>query len=96
MLLAAAMTIMALSPVPPAMMAAQIVTATATAALLPTLAPLIADHHGTEIQKSALDWLATAQAVAIVPALLVAGALTTSLSWRIAFGLLVCLGARGL
>jgi len=88
-LFAAAMAVMALSPAPVAMLSAQVVAGVATAAMMPTLALLIADHYGETPPKSALDWLAMAQAVGIVPALLVAGALTTWLSWRVAFALLV-------
>ncbi len=88
-LFAAAMTVMALSPGPVAMMSAQVVAGAATAAMMPTLVLLIADHYGDDRRKSALDWLAMAQAVSVVPALLVAGALTTWLSWRVVFALLV-------
>ena len=87
-LFAAAMTVMALSPGSFAMMSAQVVAGVATAAVTPTLAMLIADHYRGDIRKSALNWLAMAQAVGIVPALLVAGALTTWVSWRLVFGLL--------
>lgn len=90
-LFAAAMTVMALSPGPVAMLSAQIVAGVATAAVMPTLVLLIADHYAGDIQRSALDWLARAQAVAIVPALLMGGAFTTWLSWRVAFGLLAVL-----
>jgi MFS family permease len=89
LLFATAMAVMALSPGSFAMMSAQVVAGVATAAVTPTLALLIADHYGGEIRKSALNWLAMAQAVGIVPALLVAGALTTWVSWRLVFGLLV-------
>lgn len=88
-LFAAAMTVMALSPGAIAMMVAQVVAGVATAAVMPTLALLIADHYGGDIRQSALNWVAMAQAVGIVPALLVAGALTTWLSWRVVFALLV-------
>jgi hypothetical protein len=88
-LFAAAMTVMAFSPGSVAMMLAQVVAGAATAAVMPTLALLIADHYGDNLRRSALNWVAIAQAVGIVPALLVAGALTTWSSWRVAFGLLV-------
>lgn len=89
LLFAGAMTVMASSPGPVAMMSAQVVAGVATAAVMPTLVLLIADHYGDDLRRSALDWLALAQAVGVVPALLVAGALTTWLSWRVAFALLV-------
>src|SRR5215469_2387792 len=61
-LFAAAMAVMALSPGSFAMMSAQVVAGVATAAVMPTLALLIADHYGGDIRKSALSWLAIAQA----------------------------------
>lgn len=88
LLFAAAMIVMASSAGAVAMMAAQVVAGVATAAVMPTLALLMAEHFGEDLQKSALDWLSMAQAVSIVPALLVAGALTTWPSWRVAFALL--------
>ena len=87
-LFAAGMTLMALSPGSVAMLLAQMVAGVATAAMMPTLVLLIVDHYGGEIQRTALNWLARAQALAIVPAFLMAGALTTWLSWRVCFGVL--------
>lgn len=87
-LFAAAMIMMALSVGAVTMTVAQVAAGVATAAVMPTLPPLIAEHYGAERQKSALDWLAMTQAVGLVPALLVAGALTTWVTWRMAFALL--------
>jgi MFS family permease len=91
-LFVAAMLVMALSPRYVDMLFAQVAAGVATAAVLPTLVLLIADHYRGDIPRRALNWIAMAQAVSIVPALLVAGALTTWLSWRLAFGFLVVLG----
>lgn len=88
-LFAAAMAVMAYSAGPLTMMAAQVAAGVASAALMPTLAVLIAEHYLGDLQRSALNWLAMAQAVGVVPALLVAGALTTWVSWRVTFAILV-------
>lgn len=86
---AGAMTVMASSAGPTAMMASQVVAGVASAAVMPTLAVLIAEHYRDDLKVSALNWLARAQAVGVVPALLVAGALTTWASWRVTFAILV-------
>jgi MFS family permease len=91
-LFVAAMTVMAWSPGWTAMMSAQVVAGVATAAVMPTLALLIVEHYGSDLQRSALNWLAMAQAMSIVPALLLAGALTTWLSWRVSYGFLAVWG----
>lgn len=87
-LFAAAMTTMALSVGSVTMTVAQVAAGVATAAVMPTLPPLIAEHYDDDLQKNALDWLAMIQAVGLVPALLVAGAFTTWVTWRVAFALL--------
>jgi MFS family permease len=91
-LFAVAMIVMASSPGTVVMISAQMLTGVATAAVMPTLVLLVAEHYRGDIQRTALNWLATAQAVSIVPALLVAGALATWLGWRVVFGLLVVWG----
>ena len=88
-LFAAAMAVMSWSAGPVTMMAAQVVAGVASAAVMPTLALLIAEHYRGDLQRSALNWLARAQAVGVVPALFVAGALTTWISWRVTFAILV-------
>jgi MFS family permease len=88
-LFAAAMALMSVSANTATVILAQVVAGVATALMVPTLAVLIADHYIGAHQTTALGWLAAAQAMGVVPAFLVAGALTTWLSWRLAFGLLV-------
>jgi MFS family permease len=88
-LFAASMAAMTVSTGIATIILAQIVAGVATALMVPTLAVLIADHYAGADQATALGWLAAAQAMGIVPAFLVAGALSTWLSWRVGFGLLV-------
>jgi MFS family permease len=88
-----AMGFMALSADATSMIAAQVAAGVATAALLPTLAILIAENYHGSQARQAVSWLGAAQAMGIVPALLVAGAVSTWLDWRLTFGLLVVISA---
>jgi MFS family permease len=92
-LFGAAMTLMALSPDALTMMTAQVLAGAATAALLPTLTALIVDNYEGAQRTRAMGWLGTAQAVSIVPGVLLAGAMATWLRWRFTFGVLVVLAA---
>jgi MFS family permease len=87
-LFATAMAQMTVSEGTTTIVLAQVIAGVATALMVPTLVVLIADHYAGPHQTTALAWLAAAQAMAIVPASLVAGSLTTWLSWRLVFGLL--------
>src|SRR5262245_57700304 len=61
----------------------------AGAALVPTLAVLIADHYRGKQQAEAVGWLGSARAITGVLAFIVVGSVATWLSWRWAFGLLI-------
>jgi MFS family permease len=86
-----AMGLMALSPTTTVMLLAQAVAGLAAAALVPTLVVLIATHYHGGQQAQALGLLGASQASAGMLAFLVAGVLSTLLSWRVSFGLLVFL-----
>ncbi len=73
------------------MILAQAVAGLAAAALVPTLVVLITDNYQGSQQEKALGWLGGAQAMGIVLAFLIAGALSTRFGWRSTFGLLVVL-----
>jgi MFS family permease len=88
-LFAVAMALMTVSEGIASLVLAQVLAGVATALMVPTLVVLIADHYAGAHQATALACLAAAQAIGIVPAFLFAGSLTTWLSWRLAFGLLV-------
>jgi MFS family permease len=85
MLFAVAMLIMAGSSGPLTMFVAQIVAGAASGALLPTFVMLIAGTYGARQRVTALGWLAAAQAMSIVPALVIAGALAMWPGWRFTF-----------
>ena len=87
----AAMALMAFSPVASVMIAAQVIAGIAAAALVPALVVLIADNYRGRQQEQALGLLGGAQAMGIVLAFLIAGALSTWIGWRYSFGLLVLL-----
>jgi MFS family permease len=86
-----AMAIMAMSPNSGVMIVAQAIAGAAAAAMVPTLVVLVADNYRGSQQEKALGWLGGAQAMGIVLAFLIAGALSTWLGWRFTFGLLVLL-----
>ena len=86
---AAAVAIVALSPSPLIMIAAQAACGLAAAALVPSLVALIADHYRGKQQAEAVGWLGSARAIAGVLAFLIVGTIATFISWRLAFGLLV-------
>jgi predicted MFS family arabinose efflux permease len=90
-LFALAMTIMAVSPGPRTMFAAQIVAGVAAAAMVPTLVMLVGANYSGERQSRALGWLGAAQAMGIVPAVFLAGLLSTWVGWRYTFGAFVLL-----
>ncbi len=93
LLFGAAMALMALSPGAVTMIIAQVLAGAAAAALVPTLVVLIADNYRGSQQEKALGWLGGAQAMGIVLAFLIAGALSTWIGWRYTFGFLVLLAA---
>lgn len=88
-----AMGVMAASPGVITMIFAQVLAGVAAAALVPSLVVLISAHYSGVQQAKALGWLGGAQALGIVLAFLIAGALATWVSWRVTFGLLVLLAA---
>lgn len=91
LLFCAAMALMAFSPGPVVMLIAQVLAGAAAAALVPTLVVLIADNYRGAQQEKALGWLGGAQAMGIVLAFLIAGALSTWIGWRYTFGFLALL-----
>ncbi len=93
LLFGAAMMLMALSRGKVTMLLAQALAGIAAAALVPTLVVLIADNYKGNQQEKALGWLGGAQAMGIVLAFLIAGAISTWIGWRFTFGLLVLLAA---
>src|SRR5262245_44726573 len=92
-LFGAAMALVALSPGSVTMIIAQATAGAAAAVLVPTLVVLVADNYRGDQQEKALGWLGGAQAMGIVLAFLIAGALSTWIGWRFTFGLLVVLAA---
>lgn len=93
LLFGTAMLLMALSFSAVIMIIAQIIAGVAAAALVPTLVVLVADNYSGQEQEKALGWLGGAQAMGIVLAFLLAGALSTWIGWRYTFGFLVILAA---
>jgi MFS family permease len=93
LLFGAAMALMAISPGATTMIMAQILAGAAAAALVPTLVVLVADNYKGSQQEKALGWLGGAQAMGIVLAFLIAGALSTWIGWRYTFGFLVLFAA---
>jgi len=93
LLFGAAMMLMAVSPGAKTMIIAQAMAGAAAAALVPTLVVLVADNYRGSQQEEALGWLGGAQAMGIVLAFLIAGALSTWLGWRYTFVLLVLFSA---
>ena len=91
LLFGAAMGVMALSPAASVMIVAQLLAGVAAAAVVPTLVVLIADNYRGRQQGEALGWLGGAQAMGLVLAFLVAGALATWVGWRFTFALLALL-----
>ncbi len=88
-----AMLVMSLSTGKAMLILAQILAGIAAAALVPTLVVLIAENYKGSQQEKALGWLGGAQAMGIVLAFLIAGAVSTWIGWRFTFGLLVLLAA---
>lgn len=84
-----AVAVVALSPNPTIMIAAQAACGLAAAALVPSLVALIANHYRGRQQAEAVGWLGSARAIAGVLAFLIVGTVATFISWRLAFGLLV-------
>ena len=91
LLFGVAMALMSLSLGRLTMLGAQVAAGTAAAALVPSLVALIAANYRGEQQAKALGWLGGAQAIGIVLAFLVAGALAAWPGWRFTFGLLALL-----
>ena len=92
-ILGAAMALMAVSRSPVHVLASQILAGAASAALIPTLVVMIAEHYRGPQQTEALGWLGATQAIGIVPAFLIAGYLATAIEWRLTYGLLVLFAA---
>ncbi len=90
-LFALAMALMAACRGPATMMLAQALAGAASAAMVPTLVVLLVTHYSGEQQSRAMGWLAAAQAVGIVPALLLAGVFAEWIGWRYSFALVTLL-----
>lgn len=90
-LFALAMAIMASCRGPLTMVFAQALAGAASAAMVPTLVVLVMMHYSGEQRARAMGWLAAAQAVGIVPALLLSGALAEWIGWRYSFGVVTFL-----
>lgn len=86
-----AMGVMALSPGAPIMIGAQLLAGASAAVLVPTLVVLIAGNYQGRQKAQALGWLGGAQAMGLVLAFLIAGALATWVGWRFTFTLLALL-----
>lgn len=82
------MAMMALAQDEATMNTAQAIAGVAAAVLVPTLVVLIAANYRGGQQEQALGILASAPAIASALAFLIAGILSTLLSWRYSFGLL--------
>lgn len=91
MLFAVAMAAMALSTGPLSMIIAQTLAGAATGALLPALVMLIGRNYRGAQETWAIGWLSAAEAMSIVPAILLAGLLATWPGWRFTYGVLVLL-----
>lgn len=87
-ILGGAMALMALSRTATEMLTAQVIAGAASAALIPTLVVMIADHYRGTQRAQALGWLGATQAIGLVPAFLIAGYLATAIEWRLTFALL--------
>lgn len=83
------MGMMAVSTDANTMNTAQAIAGVAAAALVPTLVVLIAANYQGRQQEQALGVLASAPAIASGLAFVIAGILSTLLSWRYSFGLLL-------
>jgi MFS family permease len=83
------MGMMAISTDANTMNNAQIIAGIAAAMLVPTLVVLIASNYQGRQQEQALGILASAPAIASGLAFVIAGILSTILSWRYSFGLLL-------
>jgi MFS family permease len=83
------MAMMALSTDASTMNTAQAISGIAAALLVPTLVVLIAANYQGRQQEKALGVLASAPAIASGLAFMIAGILSTLLSWRYSFGLLL-------
>lgn len=93
LLFGSAMALMAFSRGAATIIIAQGIAGAAAASVVPTLVVLIADNYRGSQQEKALGWLGGAQAMGIVLAFLIAGALSTLVGWRYTFGLLAVLAA---
>jgi MFS family permease len=83
------MGMMAVSTDVNTMNTAQVIAGIAAALLVPTLVVLIASNYRGRQQEQALGILASAPAIASGLAFIIAGVLSTLLSWRYSFGLLL-------
>ncbi len=93
LLFGVAMLVMAFSSGKVMLTLAQVLAGIAAAALVPVLVVLIAENYRGSQQEKALGWLGGAQAMGIVLAFLIAGALSTWIGWRYTFGFLALLAA---
>jgi predicted MFS family arabinose efflux permease len=86
---AVAMAMMAFCRGPMTLVFAQALAGAASAAMVPTLVVLVVAHYSGEQRGRAMGWLAAAQAIGIVPALLLAGILAEWIGWRYSFALIM-------
>ena len=93
LLFGGAMILVTLSRGAVMLIVAQAAAGLAAAAVVPSLVVLIADNYKGSQQEKALGWLGGAQAMGMVLAFLVAGALSTWVGWRFTFAALALLAA---
>lgn len=85
----AAMVLMTTSTSPAVMIAAQVLAGLASAAIVPALVVLTAQHYRGTQRATALGVLGAVQAIATVVAFFIAGVVGTYFGWRYSFGLLI-------
>jgi predicted MFS family arabinose efflux permease len=85
----AAMVLMTTSTRPAVMIAAQVLAGLASAAIIPALVVLTAQHYQGRQRATALGVLGAVQAIATVVAFFIAGVVGTYFGWRHSFGLLI-------
>jgi predicted MFS family arabinose efflux permease len=84
-----AMVLMTSARSPAVMIAAQLLAGLASAAIVPALVVLTAQHYRGRQRATALGVLGAVQAIATVVAFFIAGVVGTFLGWRYSFGLLI-------
>ena len=93
LLFGAAMILVTLSRGAVMLIVAQAAAGLAAAAVVPSLVVLVADNYRGSQKEKALGWLGGAQAMGMVLAFLLAGALSTWVGWRYTFAALASLAA---